>query len=229
MKRFWILCVIVIFMFVSGVLWGLSKHYDVELIFLGLEMVGTIIFFIFINKNKTPIELTDEERKAPIQMRQEFNNKNFKKDFLFFELVSSLGILLFMFNTSYVIEMIADGKSWEYAIGKVLDLLKTFTMNITFITMFVILSVLLLREGIRYGKNKYIVDGDMFIIQENRIWKKEEEIRIPINSIDELYVRGFARWSLHPNLVIKVDGIEKILACSNGKEIGKAILKHKMQ
>jgi hypothetical protein len=215
-------------MFVSGVLWGLSKHYDVELIFLGLEMVGTIIFFIFINKNKTPIELTDEERKAPIQMRQEFNNKNFKKDFLFFELVS-LGILLFMFNTSYVIEMIADGKSWEYAIGKVLDLLKTFTMNITFITMFVILSVLLLREGIRYGKNKYIVDGDMFIIQENRIWKKEEEIRIPINSIDELYVRGFARWSLHPNLVIKVDGIEKILACSNGKEIGKAILKHKMQ
>lgn len=228
MKRFWILCVIVIFMFVSGVLWGLSKHYDVELIFLGLEMVGTIIFFIFINKNKTPIELTDEERKAPIQMRQEFNNKNFKKDFLFFELVSS-GILLFMFNTSYVIEMIADGKSWEYAIGKVLDLLKTFTMNITFITMYVILSVLLLREGIRYGKNKYIVDGDMFIIQENRIWKKEEEIRIPINSIDELYVRGFARWSLHPNLVIKVDGIEKILACSNGKEIGKAILKHKMQ
>ena len=95
--------------------------------------------------------------------------------------------------------------------------------------MFVILSVLLLRECIRYGKNKYIVDGDMFIIQENRIWKKEEEIRIPINSIDELYVRGFARWSLHPNLVIKVDGIEKILACSNGKEIGKAILKHKMQ
>lgn len=229
MKRFWFLCIIVIFMFVSGVLWGLSKHYDVELIFIGIEMIGTIIFFRYINKNKTPIELTDEERKAPIQMRQEFNNKNFMKDFLFYEMVLFLVGILFMFNTSYAVEIITDGKSWEYAVGKVLDLIKTCTMNITFITMFVIFCMLLIREGIRFGKNKYIVDGDMFIIQENRIWKKEEEIRIPINSIDELYVRGFARWSLHPNLVIKVDGIEKILACSNGKEIGKAILKHKMQ
>ena len=83
-----------------------------------------------------------------------------------------------------------------------------------------------LRTMMQTAKNKYIIDGDTLIIQENLIYKTEEEIRIPIACIDEVYTSS--NWAPNPYLWIKVNGVtRRCYSFPHARELGKAILRHK--
>ena len=79
---------------------------------------------------------------------------------------------------------------------------------------------------IRQARNTYIIEGDTLIIQENFIFKTEDEIRIPIACIDAVYTSS--NWAPNPLLWIKVNGVlRRCYSFPHSFELGKAILKHK--
>ena len=80
----------------------------------------------------------------------------------------------------------------------------------------------------RKNNNKYIIDGDTLIIQENRIFKTEEELRIPLDTIDEVYMRF--NGTGYSGLYLNVQGIKRRLNTSTDSlALGKAILQHKQR
>ena len=90
----------------------------------------------------------------------------------------------------------------------------------------VVLAVLTVINRKRMARNKYIIDGDTLIVQENTLLKAEEEIRIPLDTIDEVYLRfggtGFS------GLYLNIQGIKRRLNTSTDSlALGKAILQHK--
>ena len=100
--------------------------------------------------------------------------------------------------------------------------------SISFWVVMVVLAVLTVIGYKRMARNKYIIDGDTLIIQENRTFKAEEEIRIPLDTIDEVYMRfngtGFS------GLYLNVQGIKRRLNTSTDSlALGKAILQHKQR
>ena len=59
-------------------------------------------------------------------------------------------------------------------------------------------------------RNKYIIDGDMFIAQEYSFLKPMTEIRIPITEIEHIRIQGV----LNGGLVLVVNGVERKILCS---------------
>ena len=118
------------------------------------------------------------------------------------------------------------GYTFGDALTRYFIVLKEIGHSVTFILMCVVMVALLIRTGLQQGRNKYIIDGDTLIIQENWVLKSEEEVRIPVSCIDAVYTSsGF---SANPMVWIKVDGIyRRCYAVSHARELAKAILQHK--
>jgi len=98
--------------------------------------------------------------------------------------------------------------------------------SISFWVVMVVLAVLTVIGYKRMARNKYIIDGDTLIVQENRTFKAEEEIRIPLDTIDEVYLRYHGTGL--SGLYLNVQGIKRRLNTSTDSlALGKAILQHK--
>ena len=100
--------------------------------------------------------------------------------------------------------------------------------SISFWVVMVVLAVLIVISYKRMARNKYIIDGDTLIVQENTLFKAEEEIRIPLDTIDEVYMRF--NGTGYSGLYLNVQGIKRRLNTSTDSlALGKAILQHKQR
>ena len=178
----------------------------------------------FVNYRKNPVVLTEEELSAPVTERQDFSNRYTLMDYAMTPLLVIM--IIPMFAGGHIFQDILTGYTFEDALTRYFIVLKKIGHSVTFILMCVVMVALLIRTSLQQGRNKYIIDGDTLIIQENWVLKSEEEVRIPVSCIDAVYTSsGF---SLNPMVWIKVDGIyRRCYAVSHARELAKAILQHK--
>lgn len=192
---------------------------------LAYAYVGGVFYFAF---RKSPVTLTEEELHAPVPERQDFSPTTTKRNWI----TLVMGVLFFV--VAMLLFPFAYIDLYEIFKGvPIRDVLvihgQTYIIlfkSITFWIVMVLLVILIISSNKRMSRNKYIVDGNLLIIQENLLFKAEEEIRIPIDTIDEVYLR-FA-WSQNPSLHLDIQGIKRTLyAGTNSLALAKAILQHK--
>jgi len=209
-----------------GIFYGYIKTLDPWLhTILYLLMLAIIaIPGWYIPYHKKRLTLTDDELQSPLIEHQDFSNSNTWSNYVFVLVI--FGLLPSWAFVSSATEMWLEGKSWEAIWDFQMRVLNDLSTSVGWWLIVLMMVTIWLRGMIRTAKNKYIIDGDTLIIQENLIYKIEEEIRIPIACIDEVYTSS--NWAPNPYLWIKVNGVtRRCYSFPHARELGKAILRHK--
>ena len=74
--------------------------------------------------------------------------------------------------------------------------------------VFALVSLLILAPI--HSKNKYIIQDDMLIVEEYNYKWQVASLRIPIDTIDRVYIKGIPM----PAVVLVIDGVERELRCN---------------
>ena len=217
---------VVIYILATGIFYGYIKTLDswlhTILYFLVLAIIAFPAWYISFHKKR--LTLTDDELQSPLIEHQDFSNSNTWSNYVFVLVI--LCLLPAWIFVSNITEMWLEGKSWEAIWAFQMRVTKAICTSPTWWLIVLMMVTIWLRGMIRTAKNKYIIDGDTLIIQENLIYKIEEEIRIPIACIDEVYTSS--NWAPNPYLWIKVNGVpRRCYSFPHSLELGKAILRHK--
>ena len=163
--------------------------------------IGFIIAFsYFANKYKKSIVLTEEEEAMPLEKHMDFSNS-----FDWFGYI--------VFSISFIIV--------EYGYFSLISHSVVFTLNEKLIQILGIWVIYTPAFCIRL-RNKYIIDDDILIIEEYDLFRKTTDLQIPIHSINKVTVNNF--FTLTPQVVIEVDGVERVLRVNpHGEELAVAL------
>ena len=232
MKRFWIILFFsLVFVVVYDLIFGLVEYYVADSTYMLLITFFTTVIvlgsLLWINKRKNPIVLTEEERNAPIVERQDFGNDN-RMWMLVLAFVILLGACFVHPFRLQIIQVLMGELPFDALTYNMCQIYARAIPTFSFVLLIVVSFSLPVWFVLRSRRNRYLIEGDTLIIQEFRAFKTEEEIRIPINAIDEVYLQG-PSFVLYPPLIITVCGVERKLSLQRGLELGKAILQHKLQ
>ena len=184
--------------------------------------------FYYIESRKTPITLSEEEMQAPVPERQDFSPKITRMRWkgLIIGIPAFFAIMLILPFTYIGMYDIFKGAPFMETLIKFCQIELILLKSISFWVVMVVLAVLTVISYKRMARNKYIIDGDTLIVQENTLFKAEEEIRIPLDTIDEVYMRF--NGTGYSGLYLNVQGIKRRLNTSTDSlALGKAILQHK--
>ena len=185
------------------------------------------VFFYLISR-KTPVTLTEEEMQAPVPERQDFSPKITRMRWKGLIIgIPAFFAILFILPFAYIgMYDIFKGAPFMETLIKFCQIELILLKSISFWVVMVVLAVLTVIGHKRMARNKYIIDGDTLIVQENTLLKAEEEIRIPLDTIDEVYMRF--NGTGYGGLYLNVQGIKRRLNTSTDSlALGKAILQHK--
>ena len=185
-----------------------------------------ITFYII--SRKTPVTLTEEEMQAPVPERQDFSPKITRMRWKGLIIgIPAFFALMFILPFPYIgMYDIFKGAPFMETLIKFCQIELILLKSISFWVVMVVLAVLTVIGYKRMARNKYIIDGDTLIVQENTLLKAEEEIRIPLDTIDEVYLRF--NGTGYSGLYLNVQGIKRRLNTSTDSlALGKAILQHK--
>ncbi len=210
---------------VMGIFYGYINTLDSWLQWiLFFSMLAIIAVLGYIPYHKKRLTLTDDELQSPLIEHQDFSNSNTWSNYVFVLVIFCL--LPAWIFVAYTTEMWLEGKSWEAIWAFHAQVTKAICTSPTWWLIVLMMVTIWLRNMMQTAKNKYIIDGDTLIIQENLIYKTEEEIRIPIACIDEVYTSS--NWAPNPYLWIKVNGVtRRCNSFPHARELGKAILRRK--
>ncbi len=233
MKRFyWIRCIDLLGLFLVDIL---GSYLDAIFSFtdrwislvLVIAYVGITYILLY---RKTPVTLTEEEKNETLPERQDFSHDSSKTNWkiILFGIFAFIALVFIFEFTYFGLYRIFLGAP---VMETVIFLLETYLIIFKSITWWIViigLIVLFIIDSRRKNNNKYIIDGDTLIIQENRIFKTEEELRIPLDTIDEVYMRF--NGTGYSGLYLNVQGIKRRLNTSTDSlALGKAILQHKQR
>ena len=183
---------------------------------------------IYLESRKTPVTLTEEELQAPVPERQDFSPKTTKPRWIGLAIgIPAFFVVMFLLTFSaWGLYEVFKGAPFKETLIKHLQLYGILFQSITFWVVMIALGVFAVISYKRMSGNKYIIDGDTLIIQENRLFKTEEEIRIPLDTIDEVYMRF--NGTGYSGLYLNVQGIKRRLNTSTDSlALGKAIMQQK--
>lgn len=191
-----------------------------------LVIIG--IFWVFVSRRK-PVTLTEEEMQAPVAERQEFSNAQNQPHWS----VVILGFLAFyalMYIWMFVYFDMYDifrGAPFMETVIKYNRIYLTLFKSITWWVVLAAITAFCIIGYKRTLSNKYILDGNTLIIQEHFLFRKAEEIHIPLDTIDEVYLRHMG--SYYGGLYLNIQGIKRrlLVGDKNSLALGKAILQHK--
>ena len=223
MKRFWTYLAT----FVLATLLGVFMGFTLDKPFYSLILVGISVLFALVWykmwRRTVPVVLTDEERKASVPDYQDFSNGVVWQDYAY--MIGSTYYIFFIESVSHA--FFATG-SVDLALQKVAFRLMEVPGLVIILALLVTISVGMVAWMIvLLTRNKYIIDGDTLIIQENKPFNREEELRIPIDNIDSVEIIG-SDFFLYPSLRLKINGVERnLFGHANSIALGKAILQHK--
>ena len=184
--------------------------------------------FYYIESRKTPITLSEEEMQAPVPERQDFSPKTTKPRWkgLIIGIPAFFVLMLILPFTCIGMYDIFKGAPFMETLIKFCQIELILLKSITFWVVMIALGIMSVISFKRMARNKYIIDGDTLIVQENTLFKAEEEIRIPLDTIDEVYMRF--NGTGYSGLYLNVQGIKRRLNTSTDSlALGKAILQHK--
>ena len=228
MKRFWTYLAAFVLATLLGVLYGFTQDKPFE----SLISLGILVLFAFMWykmwRRTVPVVLTDEERKAPVPDYQDFSKGVAWQDYAYMVVMIYYAFFIDAVSRAFFVT-----GSVDLALQKVVD----DTLSLMEVPGFVTIMALLIAILVGFvawmivllTRNKYIIDGDTLIIQENKPFNREEELRIPIDSIDSVEMIG-SDFFLYPSLRLKINGVERnLFGHANSIALGKAILQHKNQ
>ena len=234
MKRFyWIIFIDLLGLFLVAILGSyldaISSFTDHRWISLVLIIAYAGITHILLSR-KTPVTLTEEEKNETLPERQDFSHDSSKTNWkiILFGIFAFIALVFIFEFTYFGLYRIFLGAP---VMETVIFLLETYLIIFKSITWWIViigLIVLFIIANRRKNSNKYIIDGDTLIVQENTLFKAEEEIRIPLDTIDEVYMRF--NGTGYSGLYLNVKGIKRRLNTSTDSlALGKAILQHKQR
>lgn len=233
MKRlYWIIFIYLLGLFLVAILGSyLDAIYSFTARWISLVLVIAYVGITYIlHSRKTPVTLTEEEKNETLPERQDFSHASSHPNWK----IILFG--LFAFSALAFIFPFADLGLYKIFLGEpvmetVISLLEAYLIIFKSITWWIVIIGLIVSLIIAYRRkthNKYIIDGDTLIIQENRIFKTEEELRIPLDTIDEVYIRY--NNTENGGLYLSIQGITRRLDTGlNSLALGKAILQHKQR
>ena len=184
--------------------------------------------FFYIESRKTPITLSEEEMQAPVQEQQDFSPKTTKPRWKGLIIgIPAFFALMFILPFVYIgMYDIFKGAPFMETLIMICQIELILLKSISFWVVMIALGIMSVIGYKRMARNKYIIDGDTLIVQENTLFKAEEEIRIPLDTIDEVYMRF--NGTGYSGLYLNVQGIKRRLNTSTDSlALGKAILQHK--
>ena len=231
MKRlYWIAFIYTLGMIVLEVI---GSYLDARFLVAGRWISSILTYaylggFFYLISRKTPVTLTEEELQASVPERQDFSPKITKPRWigLAIGIPASLVIMFLLAFSDMGMYRVFKGAPFMETLIKDLQVYVILFKSITFWVVMVALAVFSVIGYKRMARNKYIIDDDTLIIQENRQFKTEEEIRIPLDTIDEVYLR-FNGTGLS-GLCLNIQGIKRRLNTGiDSLALGKAILQHK--
>lgn len=157
-----------------------------------LALVYVAIIFAlsyFANNHKKPIILTPEEEAQPLEKHMDFSNSF---DWFGFIAVSIMVNIL------------------EYSYLSYISHSETYSLTEKVILMLIMWAIWTPAFCIRL-RNKYIIDDDILIVQEYDLFRKTTDLQIPISTINKVTANNL--FSIYNQVVIEVDGVERVLRC----------------
>ncbi|MBR0296493.1 MAG: hypothetical protein IJQ95_03765 [Paludibacteraceae bacterium] len=175
-----------------------ASHYIIDKVYgqpiwaLGVLLILTIAWFVMIGtQEKKQIDYIPNESESSNTNQPLSQVVEFKNSFDWWRLVGVITTLVLLYSIYYIFDTMRLDMS-DYII---------------LIVMFLSIAIVSLIFPMR---NKYIIDGNVFIAQEYSFLKPMTEIRIPIAEIEHIRIQGIASGML----VLVVNGVERKLLCS---------------
>lgn len=165
-----------------------------------LSFCGLVILWEWLaNQYKKKISLTEEERSKPLETYLDYSNS-----------IDWFPIVSWIVLASLVFLVLIPFKNGYPAV----------THNIVALCVYV---VAMLPFFLAPRRNRYIIDGDVLIVQEFDLFRMTTDLSIPIKAIEKVYIADL--FTLTPRVIIVVNGIERKLRCTTyTEELAKALL-----
>lgn len=203
----------------------LEYLYSIETRWVSLVLILVYMGFSYYHMSrKTPIVLSEEEQTQTIPERQSFHHKQNIPYWIDIVITIPFAwLLIFAYAGLY---QILNGVSFANMVIRLWQALLVMFQSVTLWLVMSGIGVLSIFSYRRQARNQYIIEGDTLIIQEHRLFKTEEELRIPLETIDEVYTK-FNNTAYY-GLYLLVQGVTRRLNTGeNSIALGKAILQHK--
>ena len=135
--------------------------------------------FFYLISRKTPVTLTEEEMQAPVPERQDFSPKITRrmrwKGLIIG--IPAFFALLFLLPFAYIgMYDIFKGAPFMETLIEFFQIELILLKSISFWVVMIALGIMSVIGRKRMARNKYIIDDDTLIIQENTLLKAEEEM-----------------------------------------------------
>ena len=170
----------------------LDKVYGQPIWALGVLLILTIAWFVMIwTQEKKQIDYIPNESESSNTNQPLSQVVEFKNSFDWWRLVGVIITLVLLYSIYYIFDTMRLDMS-DYII---------------LIVMFLSIAIVSLIFPMR---NKYIIDGNVFIAQEYSFLKPMTEIRIPIAEIEHIRIQGL----LSGMLILVINGVERKILCS---------------
>ena len=163
----------------------MGKNHPMTNIFF-VVCVALLLFSIWWNMRRQKIILTPEEMQFPLEPYSEYNNS-----FEWKRLIAFIFLVFFVF-AMLTLPLWLEMKTLRDTTVFYLWILMAFTITILLVPFF------------RHFRNQYIIDGDTLIIREYNFFRPEPELRIPLNTISEVYIKNTL--TLFPSLYLVMNG-----------------------
>lgn len=165
-----------------------------------LGFCGLVILWEWLaNQYKKKISLSAEERSKPLETYLDYSNS-----------IDWFPIVSWIVLASLVFLVLIPFKNGYPAV----------THNIVALCVYV---VAMLPFFLAPRRNRYIIDGDVLIVQEFDLFRKTTDLSIPIKAIEKVYIADL--FTLTPRVIIVVNGIERKLRCtSHTEDLAKSLL-----
>ena len=156
-------------------------------IVIAAMIVGIILLFSWLaNRYKRRVVPASVMSNEPIGKQLVFNNS-----FDWFPFVT--------WAVATIIAFAACPPVWQYSTGY--QLLTAFVMIMVF-----------LPYTMSYMRNRYRIEDNTLVVQEYDLFRMTTDMRIPIDTINAVYLRD--EFTIFPKVLLEIEGIERTLRCT---------------
>lgn len=175
-----------------------ASHYIIDKVYgqpiwaLGVLLILAIAWFVMIwTQEKKQIDYIPNESESSNTNQPLWQVVEFKNSFDWWLLLRGIMIIFFLEMVYYIFDTTG------------LDVSDYIILAAIFVPGIIIPLIFPMR-------NKYIIDGNVFIVQEYSFLKPMTEIRIPIAEIEHIRIQGI----LSGGLILVINGVERKILCS---------------
>ena len=163
-----------------------------------------ILFIFYVNRPKE-VKLSKEELQQPVVPVVNIKNVFAWRVYILMIIITFFGCAT-LWLSDYMRHSTFDSWYW--------------------LTLFIVVVFSYLITLLYYRRNEYIIEGKTLIVREYKFSRLDTDLRIPIDTIDSVYIKS--NYSLMPRVVLDIHGLKRELRCiSHTDELAVEILLRK--